>query len=104
MCVNLAVYSVLFVLLHSFLFFLMEEDLRAQEAFFQSGEIPSASVTKTNPKKSDSIADNAFQSILTPVKEVKERQVTRKKNDMSICSQNEGFPVAERINVIKFCF
>lgn len=77
----------------------MEEDLRAQEAFYQSGESPSATVVKANPKLNNSISENALHSILSPVKEIKERQIVREKNVMETTSQNKGFPVAEHIDV-----
>ena len=80
----------------------MEEDLRAQEAFYYSGEKPSANVVRKNPTQEDSHIANdgiCLSSILSPVREIKEHVVSCEKVDLNIPSRNNGFPVAERIHV-----
>lgn len=78
---------------------IMEEDLRAQEAFYQSGETPSATVIRAKPKTT---INDAIQlpSIFSPVKEIKERVSVKEKASIQETQRDSGFPSAERINVI----
>lgn len=83
----------------------MEDDLRAQEEFYRSGEKPAASVVRANTPnkdKSNSIPENAFHSILSPVKEIKEHTVVREKVILEGKENSSGFPTAEKINVIVY--
>lgn len=85
----------------------MEDDLRAQEEFYRSGEKPAASVVRANtPDKdsSNSIPENAFHSILSPVKEIKEHTVIREKVILEGKANSSGFPTAEKINVRFYLF
>lgn len=80
----------------------MENDLRAQDEFFRSGEKPSASVVRANaPNKdnSNNSIGNAFRSILSPVKEIKEHIVVREKVILEGNGNSGGFPEAQKINV-----
>lgn len=80
----------------------MEEDLRAQEEFYRSGEKPSATVVRKNPERADQTAEkNGIQlsSILSPVREIKERVVIRERKNLESGTQESGFPTAQRINV-----
>ena len=85
----------------------MEDDLRAQEEFYRSDERPAASVFRANtPDKdsSNSIPENAFHSILSPVKEIKEHTVVREKVILEGKANSSGFPTAEKINARFYLF
>ena len=80
----------------------MEEDLRAQEEFFRSGEIPSATVVRKNPDGKEHPEETTgiqLPSIVSPVREIKERIIIREKVNLETKPQDSGFPTAQRIDV-----
>ena len=74
----------------------MEDDLRAQEEFLQSGKKPSVEIIKEKQRKSttDESASILFASHLSPVGTIREREKGSSEHPETV---GRGFPQAESV-------
>lgn len=77
----------------------MEDDLRAQEEFLQSGKKPSVEIIKEKPRKStsDESTPFLFASHLSPVGTIREREKGSVSSLEHPQTAGHGFPQAESV-------